>query len=346
MIYICCKELQINWKEAKYCLLGDDIIIGDKALAEKYTSMIRSLGVEISEMKSHISPHTFEFAKRWIHKGKEISPFPLSAIQESSSKYFYLVNILNHARSREYPIIPGVPRVVEQFHSSVLNHPSRMRKKIREKSCLTALVLQILRDPDTAKIIIPDILRYVGFDSEIQQQLGFDPIGLISSIAVECFADSQEGINEGKPLGLLAEITLIHIITYENIPPIDYEVWVDLGKQCVPWLQAHGHIEELYLEIQRKAKYIDTIGGGEWPLFLRALTIPVSDSIYTERVDEVVTRASATLADKLLKRCEQISTLYQLHIFKDYNSRKVNLADLEITLASVTSNLDGEEPQM
>jgi hypothetical protein len=28
------------------------------------------------------SEHTFEFAKRWFHRGEEISPFPLRALHE------------------------------------------------------------------------------------------------------------------------------------------------------------------------------------------------------------------------------------------------------------------------
>jgi len=57
--------LQVN-KPAftEYALLGDDIVIGDKLVAERYKLIINSLGVEISESKTHVSNDTYEFAKR------------------------------------------------------------------------------------------------------------------------------------------------------------------------------------------------------------------------------------------------------------------------------------------
>lgn len=45
------------------------------------------LGVEVSVLKTHTSPHFFEFAKRLFYKGVEISPFPISAIQNTGGKF-------------------------------------------------------------------------------------------------------------------------------------------------------------------------------------------------------------------------------------------------------------------
>lgn len=64
LIYYCCKKLGISFKTLKYALLGDDIVIAHKGVAELYIQTVRNLGVEISEMKSHISPDLYEFAKR------------------------------------------------------------------------------------------------------------------------------------------------------------------------------------------------------------------------------------------------------------------------------------------
>lgn len=66
VVYYCCRELGVNWKNLRYCLLGDDIAIADSRVGEMYITTMRSLGVEINEKKSHISPHLFEFAKRLI----------------------------------------------------------------------------------------------------------------------------------------------------------------------------------------------------------------------------------------------------------------------------------------
>jgi len=56
--------LGIPFRELKYVILGDDVLIGDSRVGELYMEIIASLGVEISELKTHISPTTLEFAKR------------------------------------------------------------------------------------------------------------------------------------------------------------------------------------------------------------------------------------------------------------------------------------------
>jgi hypothetical protein len=38
------------------------------------------LGVDISVAKTHVSKDTYEFAKRWIKSGKEITGLPLKGI--------------------------------------------------------------------------------------------------------------------------------------------------------------------------------------------------------------------------------------------------------------------------
>jgi len=61
---------------SEYILLGDDIVIYNDKVAEKYKEIISDLGVDCSPSKSHISPNTYEFAKRWFQDGIEISPIP------------------------------------------------------------------------------------------------------------------------------------------------------------------------------------------------------------------------------------------------------------------------------
>lgn len=51
-----------NFKD--YILLGDDIVIRNDKVAQKYISIMTKLGVEISQSKTHVSKNTYEFAKR------------------------------------------------------------------------------------------------------------------------------------------------------------------------------------------------------------------------------------------------------------------------------------------
>lgn len=47
-----------------YILLGDDIVIRDNKVANKYITIMTRLGVDISVAKTHVSKDTYEFAKR------------------------------------------------------------------------------------------------------------------------------------------------------------------------------------------------------------------------------------------------------------------------------------------
>jgi hypothetical protein len=94
IVYLACNQVGVEWSQCKYCLLGDDIVIGHKEVADAYICLMKSLGVEISELKTHKSPQLYEFAKRLIYKDLEISPFPISALKESITRYYRIVNLL------------------------------------------------------------------------------------------------------------------------------------------------------------------------------------------------------------------------------------------------------------
>jgi hypothetical protein len=47
-----------------YIILGDDIVIKNNKVAEKYKAIMTRLGVDISLPKTHVSKDTYEFAKR------------------------------------------------------------------------------------------------------------------------------------------------------------------------------------------------------------------------------------------------------------------------------------------
>lgn len=61
-------------------MLGDDIVIADTAVAEKYLEIMDLLGVDIGLAKSLVSPKgkTLEFAKRTFWSGSDVSPVPFS----------------------------------------------------------------------------------------------------------------------------------------------------------------------------------------------------------------------------------------------------------------------------
>jgi len=64
-------------------LLGDDIVLTNEKVAKEYMTILGLLGVEVSETKTHVSSTTYEFAKRWIHFGEEVTGAPLGSLFEA-----------------------------------------------------------------------------------------------------------------------------------------------------------------------------------------------------------------------------------------------------------------------
>jgi hypothetical protein len=64
-----------------YAVLGDDVVICDKDVADEYVRVMDELGVKIGFHKSIISSNSsLEFAKRFFYKGEEVSPLSLGGI--------------------------------------------------------------------------------------------------------------------------------------------------------------------------------------------------------------------------------------------------------------------------
>jgi len=89
-----------NWSE--YIILGDDIVIADDSVAKEYRLILSDLKVPISEAKSHISKDIYEFAKRWIYKGQEVTPFPIHGLLEVAKKYHLLLELLRQTAKRGF----------------------------------------------------------------------------------------------------------------------------------------------------------------------------------------------------------------------------------------------------
>lgn len=76
----------------EYILLGDDIVIYQNDVAQAYLDLITGLGVDISVPKTHVSDDTYEFAKRWFHRGIEVSPVPITGFVNNWDNPHLLLN--------------------------------------------------------------------------------------------------------------------------------------------------------------------------------------------------------------------------------------------------------------
>jgi len=64
VVRIAARRAGLSPSFSDYALLGDDIVIANSKVAEQYLTILEELGVQVSPSKSHVSPDTYEFAKR------------------------------------------------------------------------------------------------------------------------------------------------------------------------------------------------------------------------------------------------------------------------------------------
>lgn len=107
-MFHCCERLGLRWEKAKYCILGDDVLIGDKRLYLEYRRCLRELGVEVSIPKSHESPFLYEFAKRWVYFNTEVTPLPIPAFVQGKASFHLIVPLLIAEQSRGLELTSGV----------------------------------------------------------------------------------------------------------------------------------------------------------------------------------------------------------------------------------------------
>jgi hypothetical protein len=82
---------------SEYAILGDDLVIFNRAVATEYVRVIRKIGMEIGLHKSVLSRKfpSLEFAKRIFHKGADVSAVPFSEFFAGLAGF---QNILEFAR--------------------------------------------------------------------------------------------------------------------------------------------------------------------------------------------------------------------------------------------------------
>lgn len=83
---------------SEYALLGDDIAIANKTVAEVYINLLQEIGVEYGLAKSLISSSGgLEFAKRTFVHGQDVSPISLQALGVAKADHAVLEDILVRA---------------------------------------------------------------------------------------------------------------------------------------------------------------------------------------------------------------------------------------------------------
>jgi len=91
-----------------YCVLGDDIVIADPAVAEAYRSLMTTLGVPINMSKSLVSEKgCLEFAKRWVHPDRgEFSPIGPGLILVVIRNLRFIPLLVNELVTKSFGFLP------------------------------------------------------------------------------------------------------------------------------------------------------------------------------------------------------------------------------------------------
>jgi len=119
VMHWCCQELGIKWRKARYVILGDDVLIGDDRLAVLYREKLKILGVEVSENKTFSSPLICEFAKRYLYKGEEVSPFPISSLMDHFGDASLLVGSLTGETRKGLQPLSSIPKAIKSLSVAV-----------------------------------------------------------------------------------------------------------------------------------------------------------------------------------------------------------------------------------
>lgn len=304
VVFYCCKSLKMSWLNAPYYLLGDDLLICNKELAEKYMEVMKLLDVGISEPKSFISPHFFELAKRQFYKGEEISPYPVSSIKESLSNVSTFVATLIDLEGRGWLAKTAPSKAIALGYGCMSSYRSVYKSKMEHTAYLADKMLRCIRGAEPAGKAISSIFSKLGYPMTVSDKIGNS---IIENIVVDRFSQQPEMKPiklEGPPtFELAANLVMLLTGLDEERLPLGFET-----IYALPVTQIHGQIEETYMNLVSKAKQISQTGGN-WPSIFRSLALPSSDAIFSERASKSITRVSSQIAKDLSERA-QILIMY------------------------------------
>lgn len=297
-MYDCCRELRIPWKSAQYVILGDDILIGSVDLALAYRHRISDLGVEVSIQKTLVSQDTFEFAKRYFHRGEEITPFPISAVVDTYQSIPLLVSALAGELKRDLCPMSGIPGAVGSLYRR-LHKSSAFVKKVELEAYRCELSVNFSNGSLGALEFISKLLGE-------SQSAGLRESGALTDQTANLilkdsvhtmFADSLS--NPKLDLGRLA-VDLV-----ERFTGGDHR-FTDDGFSLIyalPFLGCYGQVEEMYLRSldSHKLELEEDYDGA----LTRALMIPLSDQAFTVPVREQRMMVHGKFAATVLKSALQ-----------------------------------------
>lgn len=306
VMFYCCEKLKMNWSESPYVILGDDICIRHRVLAEYYIGVLRSLGIEVSPKKTHISNSFREFAKRILVNDMELTPFPISALWTTRNDPGLTLGVCVNELEKGWVLNERTPDVLSDLYR-LLKLPERV-VRLRKRSLNIAydLLIGLQGRIVAAEALKPTLERY--YPGIEQETIDFGAI--LKHVVLSAFAKSaspRKGIALGdSAIQLVCMLTDPDFEEFVSSPGLAKRPWTPIDLiYAIPVLQVHGSVEEQWLEIRKEV--FDSLTRGDWKLTLRALVIPMSDQVYMGRNEDIKPKASFSLAKILEKHLDAIT---------------------------------------
>jgi hypothetical protein len=298
LIYVCCRELGSSWKTAKYRMLGDDIVIFDDSLAQKYQEIINLIGMDIQLQKSHIGKSLFEFAKRLFTPNGEVSPFSIKAGLSESKSYFGFIELLNTNFERGWTPVPSWREAVSIFYRT---SPKRFRRKsfrvVEMKIERSLLLFKRLRGYDEVLNLIRTIQSHHDYP-----QLSCNMVNKAKAILVNCIVRSFEE-SASSYYGDI-ELRLERALMFYSAGTEDKTDVV----YAHPYAFVYGrYVEEAYLSQMKRAYDFDVLYGGEWLPYYRTIKASDANIIFSNRNYIKQTSSNPILLKKLLESCKELA---------------------------------------
>lgn len=128
-----------------------------KIVAEKYMEILKSIHVDFSPAKTHKSFKFYEFAKRIVYNGVEISPFPISALSRRGNGDIILL-LLREMSKRGY-LFSDMESSVSLYFSVVMEFRSSLCSRIGLNSIYFSHVLDLIQGIVPAYEVFNHFLR-------------------------------------------------------------------------------------------------------------------------------------------------------------------------------------------
>jgi hypothetical protein len=321
IVWKSCKNLGIDWSTLPYALLGDDIVICHKAVALEYCRLIRTIGVQWNNSKTHVSPHFFEFAKRIYWNDSDLTPFPLPGLYAEHKTVSGFTQIMLNASSKGFGTAETLLDSFEQF-LSLYKKPRRLRRKLITWGQEMLVISSVIQGKSSAGRIRPFLESISPSLSSLSDEVMHN---IVSHCVMIMFSEScSKLLDKGnkKPLGVFPEVFTIFLTSltvkesvepsYNKIIPSNYTIRKDPCEiindlpQSIPLTFVWGLITERYILSTQRALKID-LNGGDWDLVFNDLLIPKSDhDVFSSRSSPTIFKTSGRIFI-LIK--EQIKTL-------------------------------------